>query len=243
MLSPTRFTAAALVALVLASSPLRAQEARPAPQVHKVTMYNGTARSVYYIVKGGSARLWARYRLLEYLQNEVALVDQLQRLRMEYVADERLLEGMRTAGGGGRDIGGRGHESSIKRALADTLAQEATPEAARLLLDMLEQAETDVEAELQKLPPEQRDKLLEQLDGVERAPAKVAPAAGGAVNAPAPQPAAPPVALRPVAGSPFLAHGPELLPVPRLVSLRLADLPRCFVPASEPRTILGHEAR
>jgi hypothetical protein len=88
---------------------------------------------------------------------------------------------------------------------------------------MLEKAQNDVEAELQKLPPEQRDKLLEQMDGVERAPAKAdgapakAPAAGGAaVNVPAPQPAAPPLALGPVVENPFLAlaHGPDPLPAP-----------------------------
>ncbi len=255
MPSPTRFAAAALVALVLASPPLRAQEARSAPQVNKLTIHNGDARSVFYTVKGGSVRLRARYRLLQYAENEVALVDQLQRLKMDYVANERLLEAMRGQSGGGLDIGGMGRESSIKQTLADTLAQEATPEAAVQLLDMLEHAETEVEAELQKLPPEQRDRLLDQLDGVERAPARAAgapanapaaaggaparaaaPAGGAAVNAPAPQPPAGPVVLGPMAGNPFLAlaNGPAPAPAPAaaVATALLACLVAVFLRAS-----------
>src|SRR5262245_17012044 len=98
------------------------------------------------------------------------LVEQLQQLKMAYVANELMLEGLRT--GGPPAYGPSfGRESSIKIALADTLAQEATPQAAIRLIDLLEQAETEVETELRKLPPEQRDKLLRYLPGMDGLPA------------------------------------------------------------------------
>jgi hypothetical protein len=161
-----RLAAAVLAALVLADEPLPAQEARPSPQVNKLTIYNGTNKIVTYSVQGGSPRLRARFRLLQFAENEVTLMEQLQQLKMAYVANELALEGLRT--GLPTAYGPSfGRESSIKIALADNLAQEATPQAAIRLIDLLEQAETAVEVEIQKLPPEQRDKLLRQLPGMD----------------------------------------------------------------------------
>jgi hypothetical protein len=184
----TRLAAAVLAAFALTTGPLPAQEARPAPQVNKLTIYNGTAKSVTYMVQGGSPRLRARFRLLQFAENEVTLLEQLQQLKTAYVANELALEGFR-AGGPPANAAFFGRESSIKIAMADTLAREATPQAAFRLIDLLEQAETEVETELQKLPPEQRDKLLRQLHGTDRRAAGPQAAPAGP---PAPGPAAPP---------------------------------------------------
>jgi hypothetical protein len=179
-----RPAAAVLTALVLATGPLAAQEARPAPQIHKLTIYNGNTRTVTYSVQNGSPRLRARVRALQYAENEVMLVEQLQQLKMDYVANERALEAIqisRAVAQGPFPGPGWGRESSIKYALADVLAAEATPEAALWLIGVLEQAESELAQELQKLPPEQRDKLLQQLQlqGLDRPPAeaRAAPAA------------------------------------------------------------------
>jgi hypothetical protein len=183
--SPTiRLAAAVLAAFVLTTGPLPAQEARPAPQVNKLTIYNGTTKSVNYMVQGGSPRLRARFRLLQFAENEVTLLEQLQQLKTAYVANELALEGFRS---GGPAANGPffGRESSIKIALADTLAREATPQAAIRLIDLLEQAETEVELELQKLPPEQRDRLLRQLHGTDRLPIEPRAAPAGPVMPPA----------------------------------------------------------
>jgi hypothetical protein len=161
------------------TGPLDAQQARPAPQVNKLTIYNGTNKTVTYSVQGGTPGLRARFRKLQYAENEVTLVEQLQQLKAAYVANELILEGFRAGGPAGYGPS-FGRESSIKIALADTLAQEATPEAAIRLIDLLEQAETEVEKELQKLPPEQRDKLLRQLPGMDLRPAGMQAAPAGA---------------------------------------------------------------
>jgi len=168
-----QLAAAVLAALALATGPLDAQEA-PAPQVNKLTIYNGTRKTVTYSVQGGTPRLRARFRLLQFAENEVTLVEQLQQLKMAYVANELLLEGLVT---GGPVPNGPffGRESSIKFALADNLAQEATPDAAIRLIDLLEQAETEVEIEIHKLPPQQRDRLLRILHGTDRPPAATPP--------------------------------------------------------------------
>src|SRR5262249_48182106 len=160
-----------------------------------------STKTVTYIVQGGSPRLRARIRALQYAENEVTLVEQLQQLKMDYVANERLLEGLRTSGPVvNRSFPGR--ESSIQRALADTLAEIATPGAALRLIDLLEQAETEVERELQKLPTEQRDKLLKQLQGMDQPPAgsRAAPA-----GPPARGPAVPPSKLDTEQRPPFSA--------------------------------------
>jgi hypothetical protein len=175
---PNRLAAAVLAALFLTTGPLPAQAAWPAPQVNKLTIYNGTNKTVTYSVQGGSPRLRARFRKLQFAENEVTLVEQLQQLKMAYVANELALEGLRA---GGPVVKGPffGRESSIKIALADTLAQEATPEAAIRLIDLLEQAETEVETELRKLPPDQRDKLLRYLPGMDGLRAAPRAAAAG----------------------------------------------------------------
>src|SRR5262249_60979208 len=110
----------AVAVLVWAPGPFPAEQGRPAPQINKLTIYKGSTKTVTYIVQGGSPRLRARVRALQYVENEVTLVEQLQQLKMDYVANERLLEGLRTSGSvANRSFPGR--ESSIKRALADTL--------------------------------------------------------------------------------------------------------------------------
>lgn len=177
-MSPPNRLAAVLIAVVLTTGPLLAQEVWPAPQVNKLTIYNGTNKSVTYSVQGGSPRLRARFRKLQFAENEVILVEQLQQLKMAYVANELALEGLR-AGGPAAKGPFFGRESSIKIALADVLAQEATPEAAIRLIDLLEQAENEVETELRKLPPDQRNKLLRYLPGMDGLPAGPRAAAKG----------------------------------------------------------------
>lgn len=205
MSPPNRLAATVLTAFVLTTGPLPAQEAWPAPQVNKLTIYNGTNKTVTYSVQGGSPRLRARFRKLQFAENEVILVEQLQQLKMAYVANELALEGLRA---GGPAAKGFGRESSIKIALAGVLAEEATPEAAIRLIDLLEQAETEVETELRKLPPDQRDKLLRYLPGMDGLPAGPRAAAKGDMErrtpssnvtvVPQPRPRPAPAVTRPV---------------------------------------------
>ncbi len=155
--------AGVLALVVLGAGPLAAQEAKPAaPPARKLEIWNGPLRTVYYSLPEGSPHRQALYRILQWAENEVALVEQLQQLKLEYVANDRRLESFRTARqlsyapwfcGGGCCGGDVACEPSLKTALSGQLAQEATPEAALRLIRLLEQAQTDIATEEKPAPP------------------------------------------------------------------------------------------
>ena len=89
----------AFLALLLMSSPSRAQSVEPSPaKVFKQTIYNGASRYVYYQVPPDAApRVQALYRALGQAENDQYLSEQLQQLLLEYTEHERLLGSVRTS--------------------------------------------------------------------------------------------------------------------------------------------------
>src|SRR5689334_15905739 len=73
-----------------------AQEKPPAqskePASHRMEVYNGPYRSVYYFSDGGSAADQAKLRDAERGENEAAVADQVHALLRQYLADESLLQ-------------------------------------------------------------------------------------------------------------------------------------------------------
>jgi hypothetical protein len=122
-------------------------------------IFNGSLETVSYAVQGGSPQLQRAYRLLQYAEQEVSVVEQLQLLKLEYVHNERQLEALRTAQqlsyfmprftSGGDSFAG---ESTLKSAVSYGLADEATPERAEQIIRRLEQAQLDLAQELKNLP-------------------------------------------------------------------------------------------
>jgi hypothetical protein len=104
----------ALLALLLMSSPSRAQPAEPSPvKVFKQTIYNGASRYVYYQVPPDAApHTQALWRALGQAENDQYLSEQLQQLLLEYTEQERLLGPVRTSrelfSGPGAGWGGSG---------------------------------------------------------------------------------------------------------------------------------------
>jgi hypothetical protein len=96
----TVLTRAGLAAgLLLAASAAWAQPpaAKPAakdegPNVHQMEIFNGPYRTTHYIYRGDSPSEAATLRDLERSENEVAIADELQRLRLQYVRNERDFE-------------------------------------------------------------------------------------------------------------------------------------------------------
>jgi hypothetical protein len=151
---------AALVAALLLVGTAGAQEARPAapaavPQVHKMTIYNGSIPTVSYIVQGGSPRLQALCQTLEFTENELNLTRELQKLRLGIVANEQTLDTLRTAqqlGVGPISTPGSAAcsappDSALKRALIPGLAQDAAPGVAYDLINLWEQVQAELQAE------------------------------------------------------------------------------------------------
>lgn len=151
---------AALVAALLLVGPAGAREARPAapaavPQVHKLTIYNGSVPTVSYSVQGGSPHLQALCQTLEFTENEINLTKELQKLRLGIVANEQTLDTVRTSqqlGLGPISTPGNAAcyapaDSALKRALIPGLAREATPATAYQLINLWEQVQTEIQAE------------------------------------------------------------------------------------------------
>ena len=162
---PSRFgwTTAALVAALLLVGTAGAQEARPAapaavPQVHKMTIYNGSVPTVSYSVQGGSPHLQALSQALEFTENELNVTKQLQRLRLGIVVNEQTLDTLRTwqqLGLGPISTPGYAacyapSDSALKSALIPGLAREATPAMAYELINLWEQVQTELQAEQAK---------------------------------------------------------------------------------------------
>jgi hypothetical protein len=164
MLPPSRFGSKAaallLAALLLVGSGAARAEAPTAPaappaapQVNKTTIYNGLVPTVTYSVQGGSPHLQALVQTLQFTENEINLTGELQKLRLGIVANEQILDSVRTS-----QVLGLGplstpascyssSDSALKSALIPGLAREATPAAAYGLINMWEQALTGVQAE------------------------------------------------------------------------------------------------
>src|SRR5262245_58729486 len=64
--------------------------------IHKVTIDTGFSSTVKYIVTGGSPRLQAMVRRIEWVENELSVVEQLQRLKLDTVVNERRIAAFRT---------------------------------------------------------------------------------------------------------------------------------------------------
>jgi hypothetical protein len=149
--------AAALLTVLLLVGAAGAQEPRPAapatvPQIHKMTIMNGTATTVRYTVQGWSPHLQALVKTLEYTENELTLTTQLQSLRSGIVANEQALAAFQTWQQLGLAPSGYARcyapsDTALKSALVPGLAQESTPASAFALINLWEQVQTELQAE------------------------------------------------------------------------------------------------
>jgi len=99
MLSPLRFAGIITVILAVCGS-ARAQAIAPAGsgvKIEKMVVDNGLAHSVKYFVTGGSPRLQALVRRVEWAENELSVIEQLQGLKLDTVVNERQVAAFRTA--------------------------------------------------------------------------------------------------------------------------------------------------
>jgi hypothetical protein len=215
MLSPFRF--AGIITVIFAvifavCGPARAQAIAPAGSgvtIDKLDIENGLAHTVKYFVKGGSPRLQALVRRVEWTENELSVIEQLQLLKLDTVVTERRGAAFRTAQltnpyfppgfippSIATDNGCYG-ASSLQRALTGQLAYEATPQAALQLIGFLEQQQTQLDAELKALPPQEKKEAQGPIDALRP---RLAALPRGDVPPPAVPPKAPeagPVAVPP----------------------------------------------
>jgi hypothetical protein len=183
---------------------------------------NGTTHTVKYIVKGGSPRLQALVRRVEWTENELSVVEQLQGLKLDTVVNERRVTAFRTAqltnpyfppGFNPLPIApynGYDGASYLQRSLSRQLAYEATPQAALQLIGFLEQQQTLLDAELKALPPQEKKEAQGPIDALRPRLAALPPVE-------VPPPAVPPQAPVAVAAPqvPFPAQAvPQPLPMP-----------------------------
>lgn len=98
----TRLASVAALVLLTAGPALAQKQVKPAdadlkaPEIYRLTVYNGPNRSVHYVTNSYmSPSDQEALRNLERAENELILVDQLLALRSQYVADERVLEAKR----------------------------------------------------------------------------------------------------------------------------------------------------
>src|SRR5262245_31205531 len=219
MLSPVRF-AGIILGILAFCGPARAQQIAPAGSgvsIDKVVVDNGLAHTVKYFVKGGSPRLQALVRRVEWAENELSVVEQLQGLKLDTVVNERRVAAFRTAqltnpyfppGFIPLSVGtGYGGDSAshLQRALTGQLAFEATPQAALQLIEFLEQMQTQLDAELKKLPPQEKKAAQGPIDALRP---RVAALSRRDVAPPQPQPVVPRQVQSPAQAV------PEQLPMP-----------------------------
>jgi hypothetical protein len=180
MRSPLRFAVIITVIFAVCGS-ARAQQIAPPGSgvtIDKVVVENGLAHTVKYFVKGGSPRLQALVRRVEWTENELSVVEQLQLLKLDTVVNERRVAAVRTSQLTNpyfppgfipppiaTDYGCYG-PSSLQRALTGQLAYEATPQAALQLIDFLEQQQTQLEVELKALPPQEKKAAQGPIDAL-----------------------------------------------------------------------------
>jgi hypothetical protein len=217
MLSPFRFAVTIIVIFAVCGA-ARAQAIAPPGSgvtINKVVIDNGPARTVKYYVTGGSPRLQALVRRVEWAENELSVIEQLQLLKLDTVVNERRVAATRTAQltnpfyppgfiPPSLAIDGYG-ESFLQRALKGQLAYEATPEAALQLIGSLEQMQTELDAELKALTPPEKKAAQGPVDALR-------PRLAALPRADVPPPRPQPVVPRPV-GFPAPAV-PQQLPTP-----------------------------
>jgi hypothetical protein len=207
MRSPFRL--AAIVTVTFAVSGLaRAEPIAPKGSgvtIDKVVIENGPAHTVKYYVKGGSPRLEAVVRRVEWAENELGVIEQLQGLKLDTVVNERRLAAVRASQltnpayptaylppGIATDNGCVG-ASPLQRALTGQLAYAATPQAALQMIEFLEQQQTELDALLKALPPKEKKAAQGPVDALRPRVAALARSKGPAKR---PQPVvAPPVRL------------------------------------------------
>jgi hypothetical protein len=159
----------ALLAALQVAAPSRAADdkAPPAnqqPKIFRLTVDAGGAQTVYYTVQNGSLRLQTVYRMLAWAENEMTVVEQLQKLKLDYINSEHVRETQYASGGFSGYVGKTpkaARESTLKAGLSQGLANEGTPEAAVQAIQLLERAETDAANELKQLAPKDRNALDE----------------------------------------------------------------------------------
>ena len=207
MLSPFRF--AGIISVIFAvCGPARAQELAPPGSevsIYKQVIDNAFSHTVKYYVKGGSPRLQALVRRVEWAENELSVIEQLQLLKLDTVVNERRVAAFRTAQLTNPDyppgfiplsiaIVNRGDgASSLQRALKGQLVYEATPEAALQLIGFLEQVQTELDAELKALPPQEQKAVQGPMDALRP---KLAALPRCDVPPPPPQPVVPGLRLQ-----------------------------------------------
>ena len=175
-----RFAGIITVILAICGSAMAQQIAPPGSGVtiDKVVVDNVVAHTVRYVVTGGSPQLQAVVRRVEWAENELSVIEQLQMLKLDTVVNERTIAAFRTAqltnpyGSPGFipvsfpiDNGGYG-ESPLQRALACQLASEATPQAALQMIGFLEQMQTELDAQLKALPPQEKKAAQGPIDAL-----------------------------------------------------------------------------
>jgi hypothetical protein len=180
MLSPFRFVGI-MTAILATCGPARAQGIAPAGSgvtIDKVVIESGFVRTVKYYVTGGSPRLQALVRRVEWAENELGVIEQLQLLKLDTVVNERRVAAFRTEQLTNpyyvpgflpfpiaADNGGDG-DSYLQRALKRQLVPAATPEAAMQLIGLLERLQTDLDAELKALPPQEKKAAQGPIDAL-----------------------------------------------------------------------------
>jgi hypothetical protein len=191
----------------------RSQELAPpgsGVSIHKLVIDSPFGHTVKYTVKGGSPRLQALVRRVEWAENELSIIEQLQLLKLDTVVNDRHLAAFRTAqltnpyfpsgyGPHFYGVGGYDGKTSLQRAFDRQLAFEATPQAALQMIGLLERVQTDLDAQLKALPPQEKkaaqgavDDLrprLAALSGTDVPSPKSQPGVPG--RAPSPSPAGP----------------------------------------------------
>jgi RNA binding activity-knot of a chromodomain len=218
---PSQFRFAGIVTVIFAvCGPARAQELAPAGSgvtINKVVIENGLAHTVKYFVKGGSPQLQAMVRRVEWAENELGVIEQLQLLKLDTVVNERRVAAFRTAQLTNPDyppgflpvsiapVNGGDSDSFLQRSLKRQLAGEATPESALQMIGLLEDLQTQLDAELKALPPQEKKAAQGPIDALRP---RVAALPHPDVPPPQPQPVAP----RPV-GFPAQAV-PQRFPMP-----------------------------
>ena len=98
MPSPFRF-AAIIIATVAVCGSVRTQELAPpgsAVSINKITIHGPFSQTVKYYVTGGSPRLQALVRRVEWAENELSVIEQLQLLKLDTVVNERRVAAFRT---------------------------------------------------------------------------------------------------------------------------------------------------
>lgn len=180
MLSPFRL-AATMIAIFTVCGPAKSQELAPpgtGVSIYKLSIDSGFSHTVKYTVKGGSPKLQALVRRLEWAENEISIVEQMQLLKLDTVINERHLAAVRTAQltnpyfptgfnplscGAGYGYDG---ETSLQRALGEQLAYEATPQAALQMIGFLERMQTEFDAALKTLPPQEKKAAQGAIDAL-----------------------------------------------------------------------------